>query len=378
MNQLVWLDAAAKTVRVQAGMTWRDLQEAIDRVDLAVMTMQSYSNFSIGGAVSVNAHGRYVGNGPVGYSVRALQLVLADGAVIEASRTQRPEMFRAAIGGYGAIGAITEVELDLALNERIERSVIPVALEDYPAYFQESVKGDADCILHNADLLPPLFNAPVAISWRRTNQPLTEPAKLIARNKSYGTEQNVIFTLTELPGGAAIRAKLIDPLLLKKPAVVWRNFAASLDVAELEPRTRRMSTYALQEYFVPPRHFMEFTREMASVIRKHEANVLNISIRHSPPDTLALLPWAKDEVFSFVVYYKQRIHQAAMRRAGDWTREMIATALKYDGRYYLPYQLHATGKQFARSYPEASALRALKHAIDPTGKFSNALWAEYL
>ena len=88
MNQLVWLNAAEQKVRVQAGMRWRDLQSLIDPQGLAVKTMQSYANFTVGGAVSVNAHGRYVGNGPVGHSVRSLQMVLADGKVVEASRRQ--------------------------------------------------------------------------------------------------------------------------------------------------------------------------------------------------------------------------------------------------------------------------------------------------
>lgn len=72
-------------------------------------SMQSYANFTVGGSVSVNAHGRYVGHGPVGRSVRALQLVLADGSLVEAGPDTQPELFRAAIGGYGAVGIITEV-----------------------------------------------------------------------------------------------------------------------------------------------------------------------------------------------------------------------------------------------------------------------------
>jgi FAD/FMN-containing dehydrogenase len=101
-------------------------------------------------------------------------------------------------------------------------------------------------------------------------------------------------------------------------------------------------------------------------------------VRHSEADPVALLPWAKEEVFSFVVYYKQRTFESAQRRVGVWTRELIDTALKYEGRYYLPYQLHATNEQFARAYPEAGQLRALKRSVDPEGKFSNGLWAKYL
>lgn len=119
MNQLLWLRRAQRTVRVQAGMRWRELQDRLDPLGLAVKTMQSFSNFTVGGSVSVNAHGRYVGHGPVGHSVRALQLVLADGAVVETSPASNRELFAAAIGGYGAIGVITEVELELADNVRI-------------------------------------------------------------------------------------------------------------------------------------------------------------------------------------------------------------------------------------------------------------------
>jgi len=101
MNKLIWMRPAEHRVRVQAGMLWRDLQEHLDKVGLAVKTMQSYSNFTVGGAVSVNCHGRYVGHGPIANTVIALQLVLADGAIVEANRTESVDLYRAAIGGYG-------------------------------------------------------------------------------------------------------------------------------------------------------------------------------------------------------------------------------------------------------------------------------------
>lgn len=216
------------------------------------------------------------------------------------------------------------------------------------------------------------------MSWRESDKPLTESARLVARGQSYALRQNVIFAVTELPGGALLQRDIVHPLLRAAAAVKSRNHEASLDVAELEPRTRAISTYVLQEYFIRVRHIPAYMREMAALIRRHGAEVLNVSIRHSGADQAALLPWAKEEVFSFVVYYKQRTWQDAQRRVGDWTREMIDTALRFEGRYYLPCQLHATRAQFDRSYPEAAELRALKRKFDPAGKFSNDLWAKYL
>lgn len=378
LNQLVWLNVPQQQVRVQAGMRWRDLQALIDPHDLAVKTMQSYANFTVGGAVSVNAHGRYVGNGPVGHSVRSLQLVLADGKLVEANRRQNQELFRAALGGYGAIGVVTEVELDLVPNERMERVVQSVRMEDYPAFFRARVQADPASLMHNADLMPPRFDEPVSVTWRRTDKDLTEHARLVAEGQRYGLEQNMIWFMTEVPGAAGLRKSVVHPLLNKASAVVWRNHEASLDVAELEPRTRRMSTYVLQEYFVPPRHFVAFARGMAKVLREHDVEALNVSIRHSPADVDALLPWAREEVFSFVLYHKQRTHERAQKAVGLWTRVLIDLVLRCEGRYYLPYQLHATQQQFDKAYPEARAMRVLKQQVDPKGVFSNELWAKYL
>ncbi len=378
LKRLVWLRVPERQVRVQAGMRWRDLQDLIDPQDLAVKTMQSYANFTVGGAVSVNAHGRYVGNGPVAHSVRALQLVLADGRVVEASRDQNSELFKAAIGGYGAVGVITEVELELVPNTRMERQVESVPLADYPGWFRQQVHADSQAVLHNADLIPPRFDEPLAVTWRRTDKALTVGERLTPRDRSYSLEKNMIFAMTELPGGASLRKKVVQPLRMRSGEVVWRNHEASLDVAELAPRTRAMSTYVLQEYFIPPAQMVSFAKAMAALLIKHEVKALNVSIRHSPADEVSLLPWAKSEVFSFVLFYKQRVHERAQQAVGTWTRALIDLALQHGGRYYLPYQLHATQAQFDQAYPEAQALKALKRQVDPQGRLSNALWAKYL
>jgi FAD/FMN-containing dehydrogenase len=378
MKQLLWLRAPERQARVQAGMTWRDLQDVLDSHDLSVRTMQSFSNFTIGGAVSVNCHGRYVGHGPVGHSVRAIQLVLADGRVVETSRQENAELFAAAVGGYGAIGVITEVELDLDANTRMERIIEPVSLAAYPKFFADKVLADRASVMHNADLLPPLFDAPVAITWRRSDKPLTRPNRLVARGQSYTLKRQALWALTELPLASGLREPATEVARRLRPEVAWRNHEASLDVAQLEPLSRKSLTYVLDEFFIPPRRFESFVKEMGRILRRHDVGAVNVSIRHSPADTLSLLPWAREEVFSFVLFYRQGLDQSARKVVGDWTRELIEATLQHEGRYYLPYQLHATREQFERSYPEVAQLRQLKSRVDPEGRFSNSLWQKYL
>jgi len=116
---------------------------------------------------------------------------------------------------------------------------------------------------------------------------------------------------------------------------------------------------------------------MAGILNRHEVNTINVSIRHATQDSGTLLAWAKTEVFAFVLYYKQGTTDPDRRAVGIWTRELIDAATALGGAYYLPYQIHATERQFRAAYPRADAFFALKKKLDPTNKFRNKLWDAY-
>jgi len=376
-NRVLAFSPADQTVRVQSGMRWRDLQSVIDPHDLSVKIMQSYANFTVGGALSVNAHGRYVGAGPVINSVRALQLVLADGSVVEASRDTQADLFHAAIGGYGALGVITEVELDLAPNVAMERQVQRMPLADYPQFFNQKVRGNASAILHNADLVPPDFDEATAVTWATTDKALTVEDRLHQPEESHRFERAVLWGIARLPGGRYLRRDVVDPVHYLGHPVVRRNYEASLDVASLGPIANATSTYALQEYFVPVAQFDAFATRMAGILEKGQTHVVNVSVRHAPADHGAWLAWAREDVFSFVLYYWQGITPAHCEKVGNWTRDLVDAAVSLGGTYYLPYQLHATREQFASAYPTASRFFALKAKVDPGRRFRNKLWDKY-
>ena len=85
-DRILAFDPLAKTITVQTGIRWRQIQDRIDSANLSIKVMQSFANFTVGGSLSVNAHGRYVGFGPLIGSVRSIKIVLADGEVVEATR----------------------------------------------------------------------------------------------------------------------------------------------------------------------------------------------------------------------------------------------------------------------------------------------------
>lgn len=377
LNRIVSFSPENKTITVEAGITWRTIQETIDPYNLSLKIMQSYSNFTVGGSLSVNAHGRYVGQGPLIGSVKSIKIVLANGELVEASPTQRPELFFGCIGGYGGLGVIVEATLDLVDNVKIKQIVKRMPVTAYKEYFADKIKSSETAIFHNADLYPPDYDQLAAITWVATDEPVTITDRLMPIRNNKWFNQLGYYWITEMPFGKQFREHVADPIRLHGDVVAWRNFEASRDVSILEPRSRDRSTYVLQEYFVPAKRFDDFIAKMSEIFIRHNANIMNVSIRHAVPDRGSLMAWAREEVFAFVIYYKQNTNEHEKTMLEIWTRELIDAALSVGGTYYLPYQLHATKEQFHRAYPRAKEFFILKQQVDPTNRFRNKLWDKY-
>jgi FAD/FMN-containing dehydrogenase/SAM-dependent methyltransferase len=377
LNRIVSFSPEQRTIRVQAGVRWCDIQKFVDPHGLSVKIMQTYANFTVGGALSVNCHGRYVGLGPLVLAIRNLRLVTHSGQIIDASREANQDIFFGAIGGYGALGVVVEIELDLAENKRVKRVHEVMPLADYWSFFKNNVRGSAKAVFHNADIYAPHYTTVRSVTWEETEEPVTTKERLQPLRKSYPLHQYFLWAVSETPFGRERREKVVDPLLYLGKKVHWRNYEAGYDVAELEPPTRAHRTYVLQEYFIPVERLMEFVPKMAAVLNRHRVNALNISIRHAMADPHTALNWAPTETFAFVLYHKQRTRENAKSRVGVWTRELIDVALSVGGTYYLPYQPHATVEQFHRAYPKAVQFFALKERLDPHFRFTNVLWDKY-
>jgi hypothetical protein len=245
MDDVLQYDAAKREITVEAGITWREIQEHVDGDGLSVQIMQSYGNFTVGGSLSVNAHGRYVNRGPVVHSVASMRVVLADGTLVEASRETNPVIFFGVIGGYGGLGVITEVTLKLEPNQRVRREHEWLDRDRYPAWFKDHIQGSEAAVFHNADLYPPKYDRGVAITYLQTDGAVTVEDRLQPGGESRWWEKAMYWWVSEVPGGRGFRAKVIDPLRLGGEHVVWRNYEASYDVASLDPGFEGGSTYVL-------------------------------------------------------------------------------------------------------------------------------------
>jgi len=376
-NKILNIDSKNKQVTVQPGIVWRDLQKAIDPYNLSVKIMQTYANFTVGGSISVNCHGRYIGHGPIISSVIQLKIITASGKIITANRKENTDVFNAVIGGYGGIGVIIEATLQLEDNVKVERQTKLVSVEKYNDFFNNDIRNNKNVIFQNGDLYPPNYDVINNVAWVKTNKKLTDTTRVTPENQNYRFEPKLIEIISWGSFGKWIRRKIIDPIVYSSEKVVWRNKEASYDVLELEPTSREEQTYVLQEYFIPFKNIQSFIPKMKTIFNKYNVNIINVSLRHAYPDKESYLSWAREEVFAFVIYYKQGTDAESKKIVKKWTVEMTDAILSENGSWYLPYQPHASIKQFRQGFPNSNKYFEIKNKLDSLHRFNNKLLDKY-
>ncbi len=376
MNQLVDLDLAQHEVTVQAGMTWKRLQERLEVFGLSVSAMQSYADFSIGGSLAVNAHGQDVSWNPLASSVVSMRVLLTDGQHLRVSRDENAELFHAVLGTYGLIGIITEATLKVIPNTVLRKETHLVRTQDYQTYFSELSKSP-DLALHSARLsINPLlrFYYAIAINYFDTSTP-------VAQHKDNDTppQPNASYlNLIKQSWIARIARTTVEYFWAEQAGTITRNEAMGESVVTLK-NTVEGTRDILQEYFLPPEQLQLFINELKQWQSRHNNfTLINATIRKVNIDTDSLLPYAPQDRFAIVLFINHPNNNTAnydMRKA---TQELIDTVIKLNGRYYLPYALYATQDQFQQAYPEYKKLIAAKKRWDKANLLTNKLGQRYL
>lgn len=123
MDQLVALDSTARTVTVEAGITYGRLCPILDSNGWALHNLASLPHISIAGACSTATHGSGEKNGNLATAVREIEIVNAAGELVQLSRQKHEEEFLGAIVGLGALGAITKLTLDVQPSYQVKQYV---------------------------------------------------------------------------------------------------------------------------------------------------------------------------------------------------------------------------------------------------------------
>jgi len=388
----VVVDADRGTVRVGAGAPWKVVLEALHEEGLSVGAMPGIDVLSVGGTVSVNAHGADFRAGSLAPTVRSLLMVTADGTVRRVSRHADPELFRAAIGGYGLFGVIVEVELDTVPDEvyRFEQRV--VATDDVASFFEDELVPDEDVRMmygHLSTSPGSFLDEVILYSYRRVDGPdVTVPplrtdqdsrvARLVLNvARSGGVGQRVKWSAQRylLPHLRRCETSRNAALRAAEACLVSRNQGLYNSLGLLDNDLTQY-TDVLHEYFLPPDELAGFLADARVELRAHDAKLLSASIR-SVERSDTLLSYAPDHRLSVVLYLSQEVSSSGHGDMADLTRRLVALALEHGGTFYLPYQQHYSRADLERGYPQIDSFFAVKAERDPGLLFMNSLSLRY-
>lgn len=381
-NQILDFDETAKTITVQSGATWNDIQRHINPHGLSLKVSQSQNIFTVGGSLSVQAHGLDIRNGGMIESVESLRLLNANGEIVELSSSKNPELFHAVIGGYGLFGVILDVTLKLMEDELYEVNIDTFNYRDYSEYFHKKVLGNEATKMHLAriSITPGNFMEEMyAINYsladrqdRLAEYNELKEEKLIAAPKfllgisRLNDEGKELFWSTQKNYIRSIEGKLVS-----------RNNAMRSD-SEFMEYNNATKTEVLQEYFVPVEEFAEYIEDMQVLLEKEKNfNLLNVTIRYVNQNDEALLSYASEDMFSLVLLINQQADAEGIAETGRVVRNMIDITLNHGGTYYLPYYGYPTQEQMEHSYPRSDEFFELKDRYDPEHRFMNIFYEEY-
>ena len=111
LNKVIILDEQNKTVTVEAGIKYGELAPWLHQKGYALHNLASLPHISVGGSIATGTHGSGVYNGNLSSVVTGLELVMADGSVLQLSELTDAALLSAAVVGLGALGIITKVTL---------------------------------------------------------------------------------------------------------------------------------------------------------------------------------------------------------------------------------------------------------------------------
>ena len=111
LSGVLSVDHERRRVRVLAGTRLHELNPALQELGLALPNLGDIDRQTISGAIATGTHGTGARLQGIAAAVCGLTLVLADGSTLDCSAEAEPEVFAAARVGLGALGVVTEVEL---------------------------------------------------------------------------------------------------------------------------------------------------------------------------------------------------------------------------------------------------------------------------
>ena len=350
MDQVVALDPEARTVTVEAGMSYGQLCPSLDSKGFALHNLASLPHISIAGACSTGTHGSGDKNGNLATAVSALEMVTAAGEMVRMSRREDGETFRGAVVGLGALGVITKVTLDIQPTFQMRQYVYEnLPLSEWKDHF-EAIESSAYSVSLFTDWQGRRFNE----VWLKSR-----------------VQDGKLFEAPEEFFGAKRATKNLHPIVELSAENCTEQMGVPGPWYERLPHFRMGFTPSAgkelqSEYFVPRPHAIEAVLAVERLRDQIGPQLMISEIRTIAADDLWMSPCYKQPCVTIHFTWKQ--DWPAVRKLLPVIEKELAPfkARPHWGKLFTtpPAQLHSI-------YEKLPEFIALSKKYDPQGKFRN-------
>ncbi|XWW47603.1 FAD-binding protein [Fibrella sp. USSR17] len=137
-NKLLSIDEQAMTVTVEAGARYGQFAPELDKRGYALHNLASLPHISVAGACATATHGSGVKNGNLATAVSALEMITANGEVVNLSRDKDETLFNGAVVGLGALGIVTKMTLAVQKTYQVRQDLFQdLPLQSLVDHFEE-------------------------------------------------------------------------------------------------------------------------------------------------------------------------------------------------------------------------------------------------
>lgn len=339
---------------------------------------------TLAGCVAMNVHGKNnFKAGPFGEHVRRLELLTPRGERIRCGPAENPEVFHAAVGGLGLLGAVTRVEVALKPVESgrlaVEAAVardLGEAFDRFEAYLGHAdyAVGWIDCLATGRGLGRGIVHA--ARYLEAGEDPLARRTLRVAAQGLPGTILGVpkgqlwklLRWFVNDPGMRLVNGARYWSGWLKHGATHYEGHAAFAFLLDYVPDWRLAygpGGFIQYQVFVPDATARDCLRDVLELCQVHGLpSYLGVLKRHRPDRFL--LSHAPDG-WSLALDFK--VTDGNRNRLWALTRLLTERVLEAGGRFYMAKDAVLAGGDLERAYGRAAidAFLAIKRRLDPDG-----------
>jgi L-gulono-1,4-lactone dehydrogenase len=357
LTRVLDVDRSSGLVRVQAGITIRELSQRLAEHGLALENLGDVDSQTIAGAISTATHGTGARLRNLSSQVAELTLVLADGSTLRCSEDGDPETFRAARVGLGALGVIAEVTLRCVPAFTLRGVDAPKPLADTLARFEELALGNDHFEFY---VFP---HADVALT--RTNNRVEEPPRPRGRISAYAND----VLLTNHAFALFCRACRRFPTRIPQINRLVTRLAGATTRVDRSDRvftSPRLVRFTEMEYALPRAATPDAVRGVLALVAERGFAVpFPIEVRTVAPDD-AFLSTAAGCDSGFVA-----VHMYEGMAWEPYFRAVAAVMDELGGRPHWGKRHFQTAAGLRPRYPEWDRFQAVRARLDPGGRFAN-------